>query len=171
MDPAAVLPPLTFTAAAVLAAARYRALYVQTSAGDVFTCPSYLARAPKRALYGTKSTRSDEVPPDGYVTVSAAQLVGFLKQCVPPVPDIERMRASGPPLHLFNRVGLNALIRPTKQNELGWSWPLPTDFIHKLPPPAPVLPDMDLLDMLASTALNAHPEAGKRPRGGRSVHR
>ena len=166
----ALRPPPVFAAAALHAVSGYSILFLQTTGGDLLVYPGYLEQEEKRKVFGRKT--SADVPFDGYIEVSASTAVSFLRSCVPSIPGLDGMHTKrGPPVHLYNRAGVEALLGAKRL--ASFSWPDHSAYVHKPPPPppppAPVVPDMDLLDMLASTALDALPVAGTRLCDGRAV--
>ena len=162
-------PTLSFEAAALHTVSGYAVLFVRSNAGEELACPASLeGEKSRRSVFGRKGAGDD-----GVLIVPPALLVSFLRSCAPVVPGLEHMRSSGSKLHLYNRAGVEALLGAKRLASFSWPDHSASGFVYKPPPPppppAPVVPDMDLLDMLASTALDALPVAGTRLCDGRAV--
>ena len=87
-------------------------------------------------MFGRKTSAT--VPAYGYMEVTASVVVTFLRSCMPPIlilPGVDAMCTSGGRLHLYNRVGVGALLG-TKKRRL-FSWPNLSAYVHKPAPPPP----------------------------------
>ena len=120
--------------------------------------PGYLEQGGKRKVFGRKT--SVDVPSNGFVEMPASAVVSFLRSCVPPVPGVDGVHTQrGAPMHLYNRVGVDALLG-TKKRRL-FSWPDLPAYVHKPAPPPPpqTAPLTDGASMLPFLALATAAEA------------
>ncbi len=123
-----------FTAAAVVAYSTHHLLFLKMSTGEEVNVPTYLPKDAQTAVYGKKTSTS--LSPAACCKLPAADLVAFLRACVPPLHGLDRMSARGTHPILYTRSGVEEVISRNKRELLGWRWPTEEEYIFKLPPTA-----------------------------------